>query len=330
MTVDRISARAWRDYDCQVQRRSSGEFSTGLSAEFDSRGVHFGQLDLSLAMTAATALEQSKCIFFNAGDFTPGFVTYDYSAEIVDGLNRTSVYRKLGARETWIIADVLDAMRQEVAQCLGTPWRTINVRAWSTLAQAELMGPYSWHDDGFVEQIFKIMIYLTPLSPESGGVEFQLDGAVIRHASASPGAWALFKNSTVKHRGVPGNCIDRMAVEVTICRSPNFETRPRYPGLNAHWPMFPRVEAVDGCCGEAARKVATDAVPLPRDWARHVTLSALKLGLYALVPVCVVAFAPVKSIAPGAAKRIEGLIRHARGRTMYLVAEHLTRKILGR
>jgi hypothetical protein len=165
---------------------------------------------------------------------------------------------------------------------------------------------------------------------ESGGIEFQRNDSVVRQTSDSPGAWALFKNSSVQHRGVPGTRIERMAVEVTICRSSEFDTRPRYAGLNAHWPLFPWIDALDGCKGEAAQKVATTAIPLRRKLGRQAGLVALKLGLYALVPVSLIGATALKRIAPGIARRFEGLTRHGKAKTVHLVAEHLLRTILGR
>jgi hypothetical protein len=253
MTDKAIRASAWAAYDRMVLEEAATP--TPRSAEFSTRGVHFSQLSSELAAETRSVVENAEVVPFRIGDFTPGFVTADFPVEVENSLNETSKFRHFDTRATWVIGDMLDSLKDEVAACLGTPWKVLNIRSWSTRPQSEVMGPYAWHSDGFVDEIFKVMVYLTPLSVETGAIEFEIDGSVVQHKSPTEGAWALFKNSAIKHRGVAGTIQERLAIEVTLCRAVAFDIRPRFPGLNAHWPEFPWIDALDGCSSDAAQMI---------------------------------------------------------------------------
>ena len=236
---------AWRAHDSYVRKAVGKE--TPESCEFDRTRVHVGRpIDPELADRLLALIHACESEPLMNGDFAPGFQTWEPSPEMLAELNRGSSLRVFNAKSSWAIQDALDAMRDEVAAALGTPWKIIGVKAWTTKPKAEARGMYAWHSDGFVPEIFKILLYLTPMSLQNGYVEVRVDGRTKRLKSSRGGVWALLDPTSVTHRGVPGTERERMLVEITICRSAAFDLRARYTGQNSFYPSFPWTEAT-GC-----------------------------------------------------------------------------------
>ena len=251
---------AWRMYDSAV-RKVAGE-QTEVSRAFDRDGVFFGHLDPGLAGRAYASIHASVKEPLINRDFAPGFVTHDFSADVLNELNRSSSFRVFNLQSAWDLQDCLDCMRDDVASALGSPWRILNVRAWTTKPESRPEGPYNWHSDGYVPEIFKVLLYLTPLSRENGMVEFNIRGEIKRMLSGSRGAWALFKNSEIIHRGVPGTEHERLLVDITLCRSAAFDLRARFPGQNSHWPTFPWIDAT-GCANSDLERASRGTAAFP-------------------------------------------------------------------
>jgi hypothetical protein len=256
------STTAWKAYDSYVRKIAAVD--SPAAKAFSDKGIYFGQISYELAERASKIIRSSEQETFISTDFTPGFVTFDFPVEYVNDANRASIYPVIDARSAWVIGDVLDEIKQEVADCLGSPWKTLNTRAWGTRPKAEPMGPYGWHSDGFLSEIFKAIVYLTPLTQEYGVFEFKVGEQAVQHRSELPGSWALFKNTEIIHRGVPGTVYERLAIEITLCRSAAFDIRGRYPGQNSHWPSFPWIDTLEECSNIDAQYIADVALKCPQ------------------------------------------------------------------
>ena len=157
----------WRTYELVLgESQKRGDPRLPHAAKFEREGYHFGRLKIELALKAAGLLWNCKRQFLRATDFTPGFAYAGFSPDKIQAINRGSYFRSFDARSSWVMADILDFLKDEVSECLASPWKILNIRAWSTPPQTVAFGMYDWHTDGFVEQIFKIMLYLTPLTDE--------------------------------------------------------------------------------------------------------------------------------------------------------------------
>src|SRR5262249_53306622 len=129
---------------------------------------------------------------------------------------------------------------------LGAPWRVIAAKCWTTPPGKPPVDMYGWHGDAWVEELFKIMIYLTPMTRRSGGLEIFSYGKEIFLESPDPGKWVLFRNSDLLLRGVPGTDSVRAVIEISLSRALAYDLRLRFPGLNPNWPELPWVDALDG------------------------------------------------------------------------------------
>jgi hypothetical protein len=67
---------------------------------------------------------------YRRNDTTPGFTTNKWDSETVRKINKGSRFRSFNAEETWFLGDLLDALKDEVAACLGSPWLVLSLKAW--------------------------------------------------------------------------------------------------------------------------------------------------------------------------------------------------------
>jgi len=79
----------------------------------------------------------------------------------------------------------------KIKSYVKSPFCFVNVRAWKTLPNSELFGPNTLHTDGFYPGHLKVMLYLTPLSKESGSLQVGQELIIDKPA----GTAVIFKNS---------------------------------------------------------------------------------------------------------------------------------------
>jgi hypothetical protein len=236
----------WTYYDSEVQRIVGHEYFDAETIAFERNGFCIGNIDGDLANSVAAALANTTPRLFSASDTVPGYWTVPFDKTVVDNLNQNSTYLKLNAESRWALSEIVDAIENKVAKCLGTPFRTLNARAWYSNLGAEEFGPYGWHTDGLPNEILKIMVYLTPIDALTGGLEFMHGREIVSLPVSAPGTWVLFRNSSVRHRGIAGKERIRLVFELTLCRSVVMDTRLRTPGENAQWPKYPWIDYCEG------------------------------------------------------------------------------------
>ncbi|MCX6994705.1 MAG: methyltransferase domain-containing protein [Chlamydiae bacterium] len=133
---------------------------------------------------------------------------------------------------------ILLELKEPVTECIGTPWRVVNVRAWKTPPKSEEFGPSNWHTDGMPSAVLKIMFYPLGASSEKGTVALQLPHGV-HTIEEGAGAWVLFRNSELVHKAVNPRIGERIAIEITLLPSLTYDLRPISAGQNARHPYTP-------------------------------------------------------------------------------------------
>jgi hypothetical protein len=235
----------WRMYDAYVRKAGSARSPDAKAVSFRQRRYSVGMLTTALALRLQEAVIKSSVIQYSSAERLPGFVAsnYDLTADAV--VNGHSRFRELDCAGKELLGQALMQMRDDVASCLDTPWRIIGVKVWTTPPGKPPIGMYGWHGDDWVGELFKIMIYLTPMSRKNGSLEIISNGKHVFLESPDPGKWVLFRNSDLLHRGVPGTDFERVVIELTLSRALAFDLRLRFPGLNAHWPELPWIDILD-------------------------------------------------------------------------------------
>jgi hypothetical protein len=266
---------AWKAYDALVSNRSN--MATDQSERFSREQAFFGVLPGDLAEKVQNCILSTGFVPFMRDDFAPGFVTVKWDCAAIETMNKISSYHDIGRHEAWILGDMLDFLKMPVADCLGSPWRVLNLRSWTTPPSTGNVEMYAWHTDNFVPEIFKILVYLVPLSEETGSVQVRLGGQEITHVSDAPGAWLLFNNTTIIHRGLPGTKANRTVIEITISRAADYDLTPRFPGLNSLWPEYPWVDTLVGCSTSELQRVGYRPEEMKiQPWVKLIPKTMLK------------------------------------------------------
>lgn len=236
----------WNDYLVVMRATSAGLRPRTETAErYEAQRFLTGVLDLDVLRTINSAFAHVAFEPFLEHSAHPDYLTLPVEPAIVERLNSDHRYQQLTGRHLWAIWSVLESLRPLVSEALGAEWRVLNVRGWDTPARppkdAEIDGPNSAHLDGMPLDIHKIMVYLTPAGPATGGIEMMPNWDQRFALDAPAGGWILFHNSTVTHRALaptqPG--FVRRALEITIVRSMTSDIRPNVAGLNSRHPFDP-------------------------------------------------------------------------------------------
>lgn len=212
-----------------------------LFRTFSDFGLVMGNLSEELTRDLNRALESCSVERVHQESAHPQFDRSEFAPGVWDDLNTGTMFYKLSAEANWLVANVLDALQEEIASCLGSPWRVLGTRAWSLSSQSLLTGPNTWHRDGLPLSLYKLMIFPQPLSPDSGTIQVRLDENNEEILTTDTPAWVLLKPSELWHHGLPPLKVDtkRYTVESTIVASACFDIRPFFAGNNARHPYFP-------------------------------------------------------------------------------------------
>jgi hypothetical protein len=166
----------WRTYDSYV-RKAALQHRRGASAvAFRRHNYAVGRLSRDLALRLQAATMTASVIGYASTATKQGFVASNYDAKSDESLNSHSQFRVFDAAGQALLGEALAQMRDEVASYLGAPRRVVAAKSWTTPTGRPPVDMYGWHGDGWVKELFKIMIYLTPMTPEAGGLEILTTG----------------------------------------------------------------------------------------------------------------------------------------------------------
>jgi hypothetical protein len=211
-----------------------------IDPEFAARGFKQGVLSEESTRRLIDVLRVATPKPMTQDDYVEGYAYHPELRPVERDLNRDMTYLFLGPEQLDVIGPVIEALRDPVAACYGSPWRVVNVRSWFTHGRAEQRGPNCWHTDGLPFPIWKLMIYLSGVGPQIGTTEIRLEDGSTQALEGPPGAWMLFKPSELEHRGVPPkNGEDRSLLELIVAPAFWNDQRPLCAGQNAHYPSMP-------------------------------------------------------------------------------------------
>ncbi|MDO8732909.1 MAG: hypothetical protein Q7L55_10135 [Actinomycetota bacterium] len=181
----------------------------------NGRRSEIGSFVISDAILAqiTQAYELSTVIEAEPATAGPSWNSADLTAPVYAKLNAHHVFRD-GVELLAQIAHFAEVYDQQIRGIIKSPYRIVNIRAWSTLPDREDFGPTAWHTDGFGLGHMKAMIYLQPLDTEHGGIAIL--GRDLINGSA--GTCVIFDNSSLRHRGLASSTTDRPVIEVTLQR----------------------------------------------------------------------------------------------------------------
>jgi hypothetical protein len=229
------SELAYRTYD-SVLRQSSSQIA--IFPEFEKFGLYQAVMPKTLLDALMTEVNSAPSGPIEANDYDPRYFSNPY-IEVSQG---TNYFVRFDGTQRRRLTEIMIALQPPVERCLGVPGRIVNIKSWWTNSHASPTQMNAWHLDGFPEQICKLMIYPFGADAERGTTEFRYDDGSARLITGPPGVYAIFKNSSIMHRGIAPTSGRRIVVELTIAPAPAMDLRIANGGANATFPKIPWAE----------------------------------------------------------------------------------------
>lgn len=237
---------------CQFPTTSWGQYPSFLRAysllqgsslstnkHFDQCGFYVGKISNEFVQNFLQEFESAKPIPFVTEDHDPNYSYTDTHGATEVALNRTNIYYMLEDRHLATVKPILEFIKDEVAECLGMPWRATSLRIWATPPGDPNKNPTGiWHTDGYPSASLKILMYMSGADYETGTTELQTPKGV-QGIVGDPGTWLLFKNSTLVHRAIIPTKKTRLMLEINLSPSIAYELEPVCAGTNARHPFYP-------------------------------------------------------------------------------------------
>lgn len=117
------------------------------------------------------------------------------------------------------VYNTLISIYDEISTQLNSHWQTESIKVKRFNSSDKQVGSEVFHIDGYNDNIFKILIYLTKPNLQSGTTQFIDLNGNINTVEGRPGTFLLFNNSLITHRGIRGNEGTRTILEVTVSKA---------------------------------------------------------------------------------------------------------------
>lgn len=202
-------------------------------------GYKTGQLSNDAIQPFLNSLEKASFKLVLAEDFDSNYITHPDLKPYEKPLNAGHRLYDLKEEQLSALKPIIEALVQPMTECLGSPWKIINVLCWETYPDAIPTGPNEWHTDGLPIAVQKVMIYLVGADAEHGTTELHLENGSLHKVTGPPGTWLIFKISEIVHRGVAPLKDKRIALELRLVPALQYDLRPYSAGFNAHYPKIP-------------------------------------------------------------------------------------------
>lgn len=235
----------WKIYPEFVRLASSGKHV--VDPEYSTKGYKEGIISLPLIESFKQTLKEAATKSISHDDFDPNYFTHPNLRPYESDLNASHKLYVLEEKQMKALEPILEELKGPIASCLGAPWSIINVLCWETFPDAKEVGPNDWHTDGLPLAINKVMVYLNGADENTGTTALKLSENNIYSHSGPPGSWLLFKISEIVHRGVKPMTGSRIALEIRVIPTIDFDLRPYAAGFNAYYPKLPWYQPVAKC-----------------------------------------------------------------------------------
>jgi len=120
---------------------------------------------------------------------------------------------------TSAVYNTLNSIYDEIKTQLNSHWQTESIKIKRFNNSDKQVGSEVFHMDGYNENIFKILFYLTEPNLQSGTTQFIDQNGNVNTVEGRAGTFLLFNNSLITHRGIRGNEGVRTILEVTISKA---------------------------------------------------------------------------------------------------------------
>jgi hypothetical protein len=229
----------WKEYNLLIKPLIINDVN--ILNNFNKNGFYKNVLRKETVNNFLINYPNIKDTSFSAYDYAPSYHTGrgKTSEEIVKKFNEQNVFKLIDKSFNYSLKEIIADINELIINNLGSYYKILNCRLWSSNVNADREYMYDFHSDSFIPEIYKIMIYFTPFTKEYGGLEMRINDKIIFEENNEKGVWILFKNTDIEHRGKPGTHYQRISMELTICRDNLLSNEINYGGTNAQYPIDP-------------------------------------------------------------------------------------------
>ena len=228
---------SWFKYNWQLIKNNT------FNNKFENSGYFFNTISPENVKSLLEKSEKLNACNLENLDYPPGYFTglYPIPKDVLEQFNSGSQYYQLNDLFISEIINTIKIHKLNIIKNLNSNFKILNIRYWTTKPNASPQNSYAFHGDSYPDEIFKIMLYLTPFNKKYGGLELVDNDEIIFNESDQIGVYCLFKNTQVLHRGLPGTAYERKAIEITLCRSLDDDSfNSLFYGNNAYYPISPK------------------------------------------------------------------------------------------
>lgn len=197
-----------------------------------------GRLDAADTEALYKLFHECPVVPYSADDFSDG-----YSFDPTGSLESYNTYRRMTPAFEAKLGEVLAKIAPKVEEVCGHYFRIVSSHIWSLNP-----GPrrYQWHLDWWPVALKKLFILPAGMDEHKGTTGFRLKTGEEMIAKGPPGAWIIFENSGVEHKGVESSSVPRPTIALSI--APSFRTDLRLfdSGANSGYPFFPLEMSLEG------------------------------------------------------------------------------------
>jgi hypothetical protein len=209
-----LNNKIWDDYSLLCKKYVSFKGDNDFSEQF-----YTSSIDPNFAYSLLDNLP-IKHVSVTKEDFTYGYVHNKSISEAeLERTNQSVKYLIPDVSFKQLLYKTVISIYDEIKVKLGSHWQ-IETSKVKVFNQSETpVGSESFHLDGYNKNIFKILLYLTPASLETGTTELLDSKNNVVTINGPSGTYLLFNNSKVTHRGIRGKNKNRIIIELTISRA---------------------------------------------------------------------------------------------------------------
>ncbi|MDP2635437.1 MULTISPECIES: hypothetical protein [unclassified Pseudoalteromonas] len=232
-----LNNKIWDDYSLSCKKYASFKDDNDFSEQF-----YVSSVDPNFAYSLLDKLPK-KHVSVTKKDFTYGYVHNKSINEAeLERTNQSVKYLIPDVSFKQLLNQTIVSIYDGIKVKLGSHWQ-IETSKIKVFNQSETpVGSESFHLDGYNKNIFKILLYLTPASLETGTTELLDSNNNVVTISGPSGTYLLFNNSKVTHKGIRGKNKNRVIIELTISRAmkkPNDDKFIKLGSPLSHYSKYP-------------------------------------------------------------------------------------------
>ena len=159
--VDKLNFKdVWEKYNLDILGHFFPKYQNRQDTDLEKKGFYMGEINEDEVSSVKEIIDKntSKSKFINDSDINYVHTNFK-ELGLEEAYNRDSKFFEQNLLLQNSINEILERIKNNIADQIGSPWRNLMTRFWETENTAKNENMYSWHTDGMPHEFFKIMLY---------------------------------------------------------------------------------------------------------------------------------------------------------------------------